>query len=60
MNESNLNEITCRQEETERRVSFCMSCEKNILDIIPKCQECGCSISILTSMTFKICPIGKW
>jgi hypothetical protein len=46
--------------ETQKRVSICISCEKNILDVIPKCSECNCSISILTTLNFKTCPIGKW
>jgi len=52
--------IYCDTQETEKRVSICISCEKNILDVIPKCSECNCSISMLTTLKFKTCPIGKW
>lgn len=46
--------------EKEKRISFCSTCEKNVLDILPKCSECDCSLSMLTSFKFKSCPIAKW
>lgn len=52
--------VMCSQEETEKRVSFCIKCEHNILDELPKCKQCDCSISIVTTLNFKTCPIGKW
>lgn len=52
--------ILVTQEETLKRIELCVSCEKNIFDVIPKCQECNCSISMLTTLNFKTCPIGKW
>ena len=58
MNETDT--IYCNEEEKTRRISFCISCDKNNLDVIPKCSECDCSISILTTLNFKVCPIGKW
>lgn len=60
MTELNLSDVICSKEETERRVSFCMICESNILDVIPKCQECNCSISMVTTISFKTCPLDKW
>jgi hypothetical protein len=59
MNEDRDN-INCTEEETTRRLSFCMPCEHNVLDIIPKCNQCNCPLSSLASMNFKSCPIGKW
>lgn len=60
MTEEKNDDIYCTKEETEKRISFCITCENNILDVIPKCSQCMCSISILTTMNFKTCPIGKW
>lgn len=47
---------------TNNRLIHCLSCEnlnKEISDI-PKCNQCDCSISMLTTISFKTCPIGKW
>jgi hypothetical protein len=60
MIEENADNIICNREETQKRISFCIPCEKNTLDVIPKCSECNCSISMLTTLNFKTCPIGKW
>lgn len=61
MSDENINDnIYCTEEETKLRVSVCMPCENNILDEISKCTECNCSISMLTTLSFKTCPIGKW
>lgn len=48
------------QEETQERISICLLCKHKILDIVPKCDQCNCSISMLTTAAFKSCPIGKW
>ena len=53
-------DLLCSQEETTRRVEQCIMCENNVLDEIPKCKQCDCSISMLTALSFKTCPIGKW
>ena len=48
-------------EETTERLSHCVSCEHNkIVDDIPKCDQCNCSISMLTTLNFKKCILGKW
>lgn len=52
--------LYCDQEETLRRIKFCADCEHNVLDVIPKCEHCDCSISIVTTLNTKTCPIGKW
>jgi len=48
------------QDVTHSRLEHCMSCENNILDVIPKCNQCDCSISMLTTLSFKTCPVEKW
>ena len=60
MSNTDLDDLTTSPEEVTKRLSFCMPCENNILDIIPKCNQCDCPISSLASMNFKSCPIGKW
>lgn len=47
---------------TNDRLSHCLSCENlnNDTTDIPKCRVCDCSISMLTTISFKTCPIGKW
>lgn len=57
---TDIQDLTCTPEETQRRIDICVVCENNILDIFPKCKQCDCPISSLTSMSFKTCPIGKW
>ena len=52
--------LTCTQEESLRRLEFCVPCENHTLDVFPKCKQCDCPISSLASMSFKSCPIGKW
>ena len=58
--EENHTDIVCSYEENQKRISFCITCENNVLDVIQKCSQCNCSISMLTTMNFKTCPIGKW
>jgi hypothetical protein len=58
--DTELNDILVSQEETTRRLSFCMTCESNVLDVIPKCKECNCSLSMVTTLNFKTCPLEKW
>lgn len=53
-------DIIVSSEETSKRINFCATCENNVLEVIPKCNQCDCSISMLTTLSFKSCPIGKW
>ena len=53
-------DIKCTPEETEYRLSFCMTCEKSNHVDIPKCTECNCTLSMIGTWKFKLCPIGKW
>ena len=56
-----LPDINCAPEETLRRIAFCGPCEDNyIFNGAPSCKHCNCSISLLTTVTYKTCPIGKW
>lgn len=50
------------KEETDRRLSFCIGCEHNGHNEmnIPTCLSCGCNLSMLTTLSFKSCPINKW
>ena len=59
-NVDNLDDLTTPPDEVTHRLSFCMPCEHNVLDVFPKCNQCNCPISSLASMSFKTCPIGKW
>jgi len=49
-------------EETSRRLSFCNGCEHNGRneEDIPTCVACGCNLSMLTTLSFKSCPVNKW
>jgi hypothetical protein len=58
--ENQSDNIMTTQEEVDHRMSFCGTCEYNILDVIPKCSQCNCPLSSLMLMSFKSCPIGKW
>ena len=51
--DTELNDILVSQEETTRRLSFCMTCESNVLEVIPKCKECNCSLSMVTTLNLK-------
>ena len=49
-------------EETQRRLTICMSCDRFGSDEqrLGVCLECNCSIPMMTTLSFKTCPIGKW
>lgn len=54
-------DIIASKEETEKRVQVCIACNDNVmLNMVPSCNHCNCSISIMTTLTFKECPLGKW
>lgn len=54
-------DINATQQETERRLEFCIPCEDKILVVdAPACKHCNCSISLLSTVSYKSCPIGKW
>ena len=47
------------QEETERRLNICQSCDK-FRPSDGRCGMCGCFMKIKTSWQSQKCPIGKW
>ena len=53
-------DILVTPEETTKRLNVCTLCDELTHDVIPKCSQCNCSISMLTTLLFKTCPIGKW
>lgn len=55
-------DLIISKEQTDYRLSFCTSCEHNGLNEfkVPTCLECGCNLSMLTTLSFKSCPINKW
>lgn len=59
---SEVEHILVTPDITQARLELCLSCENldNNVQDIPKCLQCDCSISMLTTINFKTCPIGKW
>lgn len=55
-------EVVCTFEESDTRLSLCKSCENFFVDHDQhtKCKGCGCNISMMITMKFKNCPLGKW
>ena len=55
-------DIIVAAEVTEYRLKFCNPCEKNGMNEVnvPTCLECGCNLSMLTTLSFKSCPLNKW
>jgi len=53
-------DLTCAPDVTAARIEICVVCENMVMEAFPKCKQCDCPISSLTSMSFKTCPIGKW
>ena len=54
-------DLIVSQEETDNRLSFCISCDHNqIINDVPSCDQCNCTISMVTTLSFKKCTIGKW
>lgn len=53
-------DVNCSRQEQERRIEFCGTCDRLDQELIPRCKECNCSISMLSTYKFKTCPIGKW
>ena len=50
-------QVTAPNEEVEKRISICESCEflkEN------RCSECGCFIALKAGLQTEKCPKGKW
>lgn len=54
--------VIVSSDETQRRLDFCTSCDSfGSDDHRPGvCLECNCSIPMMTTLSFKTCPISKW
>jgi hypothetical protein len=57
-----IHDLIIPKEQTDHRLSFCNKCEHNRLNEmkVPTCTQCGCNLSMLTSLSFKSCPINNW
>lgn len=63
LDETVLESIVCRQQESETRLDNCKNCINFYTDQINEQTRCKISeenISLLVTMAFKQCPIGKW
>ena len=55
--------IPMKKEQIEERLDFCRICEHaNSVDdiIMSTCNLCGCSIDMIVTTNYKVCPKGKW
>lgn len=59
---NNPDNVYCTEEEKNLRLDVCKVCDKFTFseEKTTECTECGCSISLLTTFTFKSCPLEKW
>jgi hypothetical protein len=55
----NPNKPRSEQEEAQRRLDICMSCE-HLNKRMVKCNKCGCFMKLKTTLQGAKCPIGKW
>lgn len=53
-------DISCSEEETSQRLSFCKVCEHMKINQFTECELSGCQISLMTTIKFKECPKGNW
>lgn len=61
LSEHELKLISTTEEERQRRLSFCDSCEnKQNYGQEDICVKCACPITFITQFKFKTCPIGIW
>jgi hypothetical protein len=53
--------ILTNEEEKNKRLELCNSCEKNIMIANnPTCDMCACPVDYVITYKFKICPLNKW
>jgi hypothetical protein len=53
--------VECSPEQTANRLSICKNCENfNFNEIHTICKSTGCNISLMTTFSFKQCPLEKW
>lgn len=53
------NPLNVSDEEKNRRLSICNSCEFFIRDQ-ERCSKCGCYMAVKTYLKAESCPVGKW
>lgn len=47
-------------DESQRRLSFCESCQYRVVHQEPICLKCACPIEFITTYEYQTCPIGVW
>lgn len=53
--------IACTPDETAVRLSLCQTCVNfTFKDGHTVCSSSGCNISLMTTFSFKQCPLEKW
>jgi hypothetical protein len=49
------------EDSRKHRMNICMKCEHKKDGIFgPKCDVCGCPLTLKVHITFTKCPLGKW
>lgn len=46
-------------ELSDSRFSVCKKCPE-LIPIVNQCKQCGCFMSLKTTMKIAKCPLGKW
>ena len=52
--------VICDENETQKRLLSCKTCDYFIVNDITMCGKNGCSINLMSTFKFKECPIGRW
>jgi hypothetical protein len=54
--------VYASDEEKANRLCICKGCQHYIENMAgsPRCNECGCYMSLKASLNKAQCPIGKW
>jgi hypothetical protein len=54
--------VECTSEEQASRLELCKSCVNFTIDAESHtvCSGTGCNISLMTTYSFKQCPLEKW
>lgn len=55
----NPNEKRSEQEEIDRRLAICQTCEF-FIQKTERCRKCGCFMKLKTKLEKANCPINKW
>jgi hypothetical protein len=54
---ANGDQINLSEEEANKRLAICESCE---FYINSRCSKCGCYMAVKTYLKAANCPVGKW